>query len=104
MLANDSFAQGRMFALQQFLSELVTALVHISARAGKVIVDPRPGRLAEIIRDRQNFIGRFAVIDFIMRKRTGCADGEKLGGDSDEPRKQKLLAIELRTEARHGVK
>jgi len=57
-----------VFARQQFLSELVTALIHISTRAGEVIVDPRPRRIAKIIRDRQNFVCRLAVIDFVLRE------------------------------------
>ena len=44
------------------------------------------------------------MIDFVLRERTGRADGEKFRRDSNEPRKQKLLAIEFRAEARHGVK
>src|SRR5437868_814257 len=104
MLTDDSVAQRRMFTGQQFLSELVAALVHVSSRAGEVTVDPSPGRFAEIIRDRQNFVRRFAVVDFVLRKRAGRADGEKFGGNSNEPRQQQLLAVELWTKARHGVK
>lgn len=84
MLANDSFAQRRMFAREQFLGELIAALVHISTRAGKVIVDPRPGRIAEIIRDRQNFLCRLAVIDLGLRERAGRADRKKFRGDADK--------------------
>ena len=104
MLANDSVAERRVLTRQQFLSELVTALVHISPRAGKVIVDPGSSRFAKIICDRQNFVRRFAVVDFVLRERAGRADGKKFGRNSNKPRKQKLLAIELRAEARHGVK
>src|SRR6266850_4319510 len=87
ILANDSFAQRGMLTRQQFLSELITALVHISTCAGKVVVDPRPRRIAEIIRDRQNFVGRLAVIDFVLGKRAGRADCEKFGRDADKPGK-----------------
>ena len=68
------------------------------------MIDPRPRGVAEIIRDRQNFVRRFAVIHFVLRKGTRGADCEKFGGNANEPRKQKLLTIELWTEARHGVK
>ena len=40
----------------------------------------------------------------MLRKRACGADGKKFRRDPHKSRKQKLFAIELRTEARHGMK
>src|SRR6516164_7572367 len=93
-----------MLPAQQFLGELVAALVRIPARAGKEVVDPRLRRIAKVIRGRQNFIGGFAVIDLVLGEGAGRSDCEKLGRNSDKARKQKLLAIEFRAKARHRMK
>src|SRR4051794_24975348 len=68
-LAHDSVAQIGVFSGEQFLRELITALVHIAPRPGEVIVDPRFCRAAEIIRDGQSLIRRFALVHFVLRVR-----------------------------------
>jgi hypothetical protein len=41
LLPDDSVAQIRMFSCQEFLCQLITPLVRVSFRAGKVIFNPR---------------------------------------------------------------
>ena len=67
-LSDHSVAQARVFPGHQFLGQLVTAFVDVFGCSGKKMIDPGLGGFAEIIRDGQNFVRRFTVIDFVLRK------------------------------------
>src|ERR1043166_7902276 len=69
-----------------------------------MIIDPRARRAAEIICDGKNFVRRFTLAEQPLRIRTGRADREQLGRNSDKTRQQQLLPIEFRAEPRHGMK
>ena len=58
---HHAVAQEFVLSGKQILHELVAALVRVVRCAREVIVDPHAGGAAEIIRDRKNFIGRFAL-------------------------------------------
>src|ERR1700730_9146795 len=92
-----------VFPGEQLLREIVTALVGVAARPGKVLIDPRTRGAANQMRERENFRGRLTGVDLRLRKRARGAHREKLRGDADKTREQKLLAIEFRAEAHHGV-
>ena len=93
-----------MLAGEKLLCELVTAPIDVARGAGEVIRDPNFGGATEIVCDRQNFIRRFAIVDLVLSERAGRADCKQLGCGPDKPGKEQLLPIELRTEARHGMK
>src|ERR1700693_4238953 len=103
-LLNDAFPQTGMFSSHQFLSQLVSALVHVLGCSGKVMVDPGLGRIAEIIGDRQHLVDGFAMVHFVLCKRTTGARSEKLGGDAHEAREQQVLTVQFGTETRHRMK
>ena len=99
----NPLAHACVLPREELLGQLVTAAIRILSRAGKVMIDPQFCRTGKIIRYRQNFSRGFALINFVLRKGTGGAYGEKLGRDPDKSREQQLLTIEFRPEARHGM-
>src|SRR5207244_8702925 len=101
---NNAVAQHRVFSGEQFLRELITALVDIALRSGEMSVDPQSRGAAKIVRERQDFVARFALAEQPLRIGTGRADGKQLGCDTDKTREQKLLSIQFGTESRHRMK
>src|SRR5207248_730006 len=67
-LPDNPIPQARVLPSHQFLGQLIAALVYVLGCSGKLMVDPGPGRIAEIIRDRQHFVGGFAMVHFILRE------------------------------------
>src|SRR5439155_12111748 len=100
----DAATQNLVFPREQILRELIAALVDVSTRADEVIVDPGARRSAKIIRQREDFFFRPALVEQPLRIRTSCANREKFRGDADETREQQLFAIQFGPEPRHGVK
>ena len=93
-----------MFSGQQFLGQIVAGAVSIARGTGKMMIDSHFGGATEITRDREDFISRLTGVDLVLRERACSTDCEKFRRDPNETREQQLLAIQLRAEARHGVK
>src|SRR5262249_6437732 len=69
-----------------------------------MMIDSHARGPAEVIRNGKNFVTRFALAKQPLRVRTRGADRKQLRGDPNKSGKEQFLAIEFRTEARHGVK
>ena len=93
-----------MFTGEQILRELVAAFIDVTHRAGEVILDAHARGTAEVICEREDFLDGFATVNVVLRGRSGRAYREQFRVDSNKPREQQLLAIELWPEPRHGVK
>lgn len=100
---HDPGAQQLMLAAEQLLHKSVAASVRVLRRAGEVMINSRLRRLAEVACDGQNLVGRLTVVDQMLRVGAGCVHREELRRDTDKTGKQELLAIELWTEAHHGM-
>src|SRR4051812_33898645 len=87
---DHAFAQMLVFTGEQFLRQIVSALVDVKTCSGKMLVDPNSGRAAEVIGQGQELIRVAAVIHFRLREGTGGADREQLGRDADKTRKEQL--------------
>src|SRR5207302_6202087 len=101
---HNSLTETFVFSGQQLLRQIVAGAVSIAGGASEVMINSHFGGTTEITRNRKDFIGRLTRVDFVLREGTCRANREKFRGDSDETREQQLLAVEFRTEARHGVK
>src|SRR5438105_8493381 len=85
---------------QQLLRQIVAGAVSIARGAGEMMIDSHFGGATEIPRNRKDFIGRLTGVDLVLCEGTRRANREKFRRDSNETRKQQLLAIEFRTKAR----
>src|SRR6266436_9933411 len=101
---HNTLTQHLVLSGEQILHKIVTAFIRVAHGAGEMMIDSHPGGAAKIICDGKNFIGWFPLTEQPLRVRTGRANREQFGGDSDESGKEQLLAIELRPESRHGMK
>src|SRR5437764_8262639 len=97
---HDALTQHLVLSGEQILHEIVTAFISVARGAGEMMIDSHPGGSAKIICDGENFIGWFPLTKQPLRIRTCGADREQFGGNSDEPRKEQLFAIQFRTEPR----
>jgi len=100
---HDPFAEVGVFSSEELLGQVVTDAIRVLRRAGEMVIDPHFRRATEVRRKEKHLVRRLAALDFVLRKRAGRAHRKQLGRDADKTRQQQLLAIELRTETRHGV-
>src|SRR6266540_2482165 len=85
---HHALTQHLVLSGEQILHEIVTAFIGIAGSAGEMMIDSHARRPAEIIRNGKDLVGRFTLAEQPLRVRTGRANREQFGGDSDEPRKE----------------
>src|SRR6266704_2920655 len=73
---HNPVAQHGVLSGEQILHEFVAGFVRVARRAREVMVDPHARGTTEIIRDRQNFIGRFALAKQPLRISASRTDGK----------------------------